>query len=89
MCVCVRGGLCDNAACVGCWEMACRKRAGLQGGVKEERGGTVAGGREGGARARGSKSQHRLCNRPGHTQHLKLIQSGGSTALPSAQDTQT
>lgn len=24
--------------------MACRERAGLQGGVKEERGGTVAGG---------------------------------------------
>lgn len=84
MCVCV----CLDLWGVGRWRV---ERAGLQGGVKEERLGTVAekrGSGEGG-KAWGSKSQHSLCNRHGHTPHLKLIQSGRSTALPSAQDTQT
>lgn len=68
---------------VGRWHAG---RASLQGGVKEERSGTVTEeeGCGGGDWARGSKSQHSLCNRHGHTPHLKLIQSGKSTALPYA-----
>lgn len=66
-------------------------RSGLRGGVKEEKGGTVTeeGGHGGGVWAWGLKSQQSLCNRSRHTPHLKLIQSGTSTALSSAGDTQT